>query len=42
MSSKTLKQIAISEENYNWLKNLGRAGDSFNDVIEKLRKESLN
>ena len=36
MSSKTLKQIAISEENYQKLKDLGKAGDSFNDVITKI------
>lgn len=36
MSSKTLKQIAIDERNYFTLKNLGRAGDSFNDVITNL------
>jgi len=36
MSSKTLKQIAVSEENYQKLKDLGRAGDSFNDVITKI------
>jgi len=43
MSSKTLKQIAISEENYQKLKSYGRAGDSFNDVVTKLLiKESKN
>ena len=36
MSSKTLKQIAVSEENYQKLKDLGKAGDSFNDVITKI------
>lgn len=40
MSAKTceLKHIAVSQTNYFWLKNLGRAGDSFNDVITKLRE----
>lgn len=38
MSYKTLKQIAIDERNYFALKNLGKAGDSFNDVITKLLK----
>jgi len=37
--SKILKQIAISLENYNLLKELGKAGDSFNDVIKKLLEE---
>ena len=32
MSNKTLKQIAISVNNYNLLKDLGKTGDSFNDV----------
>lgn len=41
MSSKTLKQIAISEENYQKLKDLGRAGDSFNDVITKILIEAV-
>jgi predicted CopG family antitoxin len=34
-----LKLIGISEENYWHLKNLGLAGDSFNDVITKLLLE---
>jgi hypothetical protein len=33
MTTTTLKQIAVSEANYNILKSLGKAGDSFNDVI---------
>jgi len=28
--------IALSSENYEKLKNLGRAGDSFNDVLTKI------
>lgn len=36
MSSTTLKQIAISKRNYETLKKLGGAGDSFNDVISRL------
>ena len=32
----SLKTIAISSENYENLKNLGRAGESFNDVITDL------
>jgi predicted CopG family antitoxin len=31
-----LKRIAISEQNYDELKNLGRAGDSYNDVLSML------
>jgi len=31
-----LRTIAISEHNYAALKGLGKAGDSFNDVIAKL------
>jgi predicted CopG family antitoxin len=35
--------IAVSEENYLTLKELGRAGDSFNDVItEMLKHRSLH
>jgi hypothetical protein len=38
-SQKTLKLIAVDVTNYEALKDLGRAGDSFNDVItEVLRK----
>lgn len=38
-SQKTLKLIAVSEENYHTLKSLGGAGDSFNDVITKVLKQ---
>jgi hypothetical protein len=31
-----LKRIVVSERNYLALKELGRAGDSFNDVVSKL------
>jgi predicted CopG family antitoxin len=31
-----LRTIAISIDNYQVLKNLGKAGDSFNDVITNL------
>jgi predicted CopG family antitoxin len=41
MSSITLKQIAISKRNYDALKKLGGAGDSFNDVISKLLKATI-
>jgi predicted CopG family antitoxin len=34
-----LKMISISWENYDALKGLGRAGDSFNDVLSKLLEE---
>ena len=36
MSKNPLKLIAISPENYQSLKNLGKAGDSFNDVVTKI------
>jgi predicted CopG family antitoxin len=39
MSSKTLKMIAVSEENYLVLKRLGSAGDSFNDVVTGVLKK---
>jgi len=32
----SLRHIVVSDQNYNKLKDLGRAGDSFNDVIEEL------
>jgi predicted CopG family antitoxin len=38
MSSTKLKQIAIDERNYLALKQLGGAGDSFNDVIREVLK----
>ena len=31
-----LKNISVSETNYQVLKDLGRAGESFNDVISEL------
>jgi len=31
-----LKHIVISEKNYQLLKELGKTGDSFNDVITKI------
>jgi len=40
MSSKNLKQIVVSEENYFKLKKFGLAGDSFNDVITEILKET--
>jgi predicted CopG family antitoxin len=39
MTYKRLKMIAVSEENYIILKGLGRAGDSFNDVITEILKQ---
>ena len=39
MSSNSLRHIVISQENYRELKNLGKAGDSFNDVIKTLLRE---
>ena len=34
-SMGNLKLIAVTPENYYHLKNLGKAGDSFNDVVTK-------
>jgi predicted CopG family antitoxin len=34
-----LKLIAVTPENYWHLKTLGKAGDSFNDVVTKILKE---
>lgn len=39
MSKTRLKLIAVTQENYVRLKELGNAADSFNDVITKLFKE---
>ncbi|MCA2003982.1 MAG: antitoxin VapB family protein [Candidatus Nitrosotenuis sp.] len=36
INAKTLKHITVTAENYNKLKKLGNAGDSFNDVIARL------
>lgn len=36
MSYTRLRQIVVSDTNYNMLKHLGQAGDSFNDVIDKI------
>jgi predicted CopG family antitoxin len=40
MTSKNLKLIAVDERNYFALKNLGRAGDSFNDVLSQLLRRT--
>jgi predicted CopG family antitoxin len=37
---KPLKTISVSEANYQNLKNLGRVGDSLNDVITGLIKKT--
>jgi len=43
MFKSSLKLIAVTFENYQNLKDLGRAGDSFNDVVSKLiRLQKLN
>jgi predicted CopG family antitoxin len=34
--------IAVSEDNYLVLKSLGRAGDSFNDVVTEVLKTVKN
>jgi predicted CopG family antitoxin len=33
-----LHNIAVDDDNYHALKNLGKVGDSFNDVIRELLK----
>jgi predicted CopG family antitoxin len=38
MSTK-FRNIVISERNYNVLKDMGRAGESFNDVLTSVLKE---
>jgi hypothetical protein len=38
MTYKTLKMIAVSQENYLILKRLGSAGQSFNDVLNEVLK----
>ena len=39
MDHEKLTTIAVTWENYRALKELGRTGDSFNDVISKLLAE---
>ena len=36
MVQKSFKHIIVTDENYFKLKELGQAGDSFNDVVSKL------
>jgi predicted CopG family antitoxin len=33
--------IAVDDNNYQALKNMGRAGDSFNDVVTRLVKMAM-
>ena len=40
MSTKTLKHIAVDEQNYLILKRLGSTGDSFNDALSRLLKST--
>jgi predicted CopG family antitoxin len=42
MSSTKLRQIVVDDHNYKELKELGRAGDSFNDVITQVLKKMKN
>jgi len=37
-NAKNLTTISISKSNYEILKNLGKTGDSFNDVLTRLLK----
>jgi hypothetical protein len=39
-NTKRYKQVLIDINNYNALKGLGKAGDSFNDVIRLLLSKS--
>lgn len=39
-NSRKLTTIAVDERNYFVLKNLGRAGDSFNDVLTEVLKKA--
>jgi predicted CopG family antitoxin len=41
MSVKTLKHITVDERNYLTLKQMGNAGDSFNDVISRLLQKPI-
>lgn len=41
MSQKIFKHIIIESVNYEKLKQLGKAGDSFNDVISKILNEKV-
>ncbi|MGH9982057.1 MAG: antitoxin VapB family protein [Nitrososphaeraceae archaeon] len=38
---KNLKHITVNEEIYQKLKNLGKAGDSFNDVLTKILEKKF-
>lgn len=40
MSEKILKHITVDQRNYLILKELGSAGESFNDVISRLLKST--
>jgi predicted CopG family antitoxin len=42
MSSTRLRQIVVDDNNYKELKQLGHAGDSFNDVITRVLKTVKN
>lgn len=39
-NTKRYKQVLIDIDNYNALKDLGKAGDSFNDIIRLLLHKS--
>ena len=38
---KKLKHITVNQEVYQELKNLGKAGDSFNDVLVRILEKKL-
>ena len=39
---KKLKHITVNQDVYQELKNLGRAGDSFNDVLVRILEKKLS
>jgi predicted CopG family antitoxin len=39
--SRKTHNIAVNDYNYQALKNLGRVGDSFNDVVTRLVKMAM-
>jgi predicted CopG family antitoxin len=41
-TNSKFKRIVIRENIYQQLKDLGRAGDSFNDVLTKILEEGVN
>jgi predicted CopG family antitoxin len=42
MRSKDLKLIGVKRDNYARLKNMGKMGDTFDDIISKILNENQN